>query len=80
MTTLQADFGNFVSSFDKQYEFLKDKINWDEIGRGCDGQLQHTESILDSANFSSQLDKVIGAAKSKLAPGLVKPSYLSGIS
>lgn len=41
--------------------------DWDTLGRGCDGQLQSSRDIIESKDFSDNLDKVVDAAKKKLA-------------
>ncbi|KAL6229677.1 SGNH hydrolase-type esterase domain-containing protein [Aspergillus navahoensis] len=44
-----------------------DIADWEVLGRGCDGQLDHTQSIIDSSDFSKNIDSVLEAAKGKLA-------------
>jgi hypothetical protein len=44
-------------------------FDWDALSRGCDGQLTHTEKLIDDPEFGNKLDKVIAAARAKLAPG-----------
>ncbi|KND93383.1 Lipase 1 [Tolypocladium ophioglossoides CBS 100239] len=43
-------------------------VDFDVLGRGCDGQLKISRAIIESNDFSSRLDAVIAAAKKKLAP------------
>jgi hypothetical protein len=43
-------------------------IDWEKYGRGCDVQVDYTNSLIDGVHFNAQLDDVIRAARSKLAP------------
>ncbi|PNY28628.1 Lipase 1 [Tolypocladium capitatum] len=59
----------------KLAELLKEpwaKIDFDVMGRGCDGQLKISRAIIESNDFSSRLDAVISAAKKKLASEYAK--------
>jgi hypothetical protein len=42
-------------------------FNWDSLARGCDGQLDYTQALIDGDAFSKSIDRVIDKAKSKLA-------------
>jgi hypothetical protein len=44
-----------------------DGIDWDSLGLGCDGQLSRTKSIIESTAFTNSLDRLLMAAKDKLA-------------
>lgn len=44
-----------------------EKIDWDALARGCDGQLDFTESLVNGDAFSSSLDQLLQQAKAKLA-------------
>lgn len=57
-----------LAALDKKYEWAAG-FDWDTLGRGCEGQLDHTQSLIDSGTFSSNLDAVLNAAKAKLIQG-----------
>ncbi|KAL2859377.1 SGNH hydrolase-type esterase domain-containing protein [Aspergillus pseudodeflectus] len=42
-------------------------VDADVLSRGCDGQLDLAQTFIDSSEFSSNIDKVLEAAKGKLA-------------
>ncbi|OJI89883.1 hypothetical protein ASPTUDRAFT_79749 [Aspergillus tubingensis CBS 134.48] len=48
-----------------EYGWMAD-IDWDALARGCDGQLEHTNRLINGDAFSKSLDNVIAAAKKKL--------------
>ena len=48
-----------------EYGWMAD-IDWDALARGCDGQLEHTNRLINGDAFSQSLDNVIAAAKKKL--------------
>ncbi|KAJ0413256.1 fibronectin type III domain protein [Aspergillus carlsbadensis] len=52
---------------EENYGWAKD-FDWDKIGRGCQGQLARTKSIVAGAAFTTSLDKLLSAARRKLAP------------
>lgn len=54
------------AAFDKKYDWASG-VDWDSLGRGCTAQLDHTQSLIDSSTFSSNIDAVLKAAKAKLA-------------
>ncbi|KAK4452713.1 carbohydrate esterase family 3 protein [Podospora aff. communis PSN243] len=56
-----------LASLTKDFACAK-KINFAAYSRGCEGQLQRTGDIIASDDFAKRLDKVISAAKTKLAP------------
>jgi hypothetical protein len=43
--------------------------DWDVYARGCEEQLFQTALIINKSSFQESIDKVLAAAKSKLAPG-----------
>ena len=45
-----------------------DRVDWDSLGLGCDGQLSRTKSIIESTAFTNSLDRFLMAARDKLAP------------
>lgn len=47
---------------------LKD-FDFDSLGRGCDEQIVRTRNIARSYGFATRLDRVVDAARKKLAPG-----------
>lgn len=50
----------------EEFAWAKD-FDFDTLGRGCAGQLDHTASLVGGGPFSDSLDKVLSAAKGKLA-------------
>ncbi|PWY77965.1 hypothetical protein BO83DRAFT_462084 [Aspergillus eucalypticola CBS 122712] len=50
-----------------EYGWMAD-IDWDALARGCDGQLEHTNRLINGNAFSKSLDNVIAAAEKKLGP------------
>lgn len=50
----------------KEEEWAKD-IDFELIGRGCEGQIGVSMKIINSAWYSKQLDATIEAAKKKLS-------------
>ena len=44
-----------------------ENFDWDALARGCDGQLDYSQALIDGDAFSKSLDQVIDKAKSKLA-------------
>ncbi|RYO84490.1 hypothetical protein DL764_009322 [Monosporascus ibericus] len=62
----QVALAKTAATVDKEYQWAKD-VDWDSLGRGCNAQLNRTESIINSDAFSSNIDKVLDAAKAKLA-------------
>jgi hypothetical protein len=57
---------------DKELGGRAGSIDWDAYGRGCDGQLLYTQSLIEGSHFSESLDNVLSAAKHKLADGSVE--------
>lgn len=55
-----------------------DTIDWDTLGLGCEGQLSHTKSIIESIAFTNSLDGLLLAAKDKLAPESVYKGSVFG--
>lgn len=55
-----------LSALTNEFSWAAD-YDWDTLGRGCDGQLQFSRDIIDSKDFSDGLDKIVDAAKKKLA-------------
>ncbi|EEP82612.1 predicted protein [Uncinocarpus reesii 1704] len=53
-------------SDDGKFDWAK-SFDWDALGRGCQGQLDHTQSLINSKAFSDKIDSVLKAAKAKLA-------------
>ncbi|RYP12542.1 hypothetical protein DL765_007244 [Monosporascus sp. GIB2] len=62
----QVALAKTAATVDKEYQWAKD-VDWDSLGHGCDAQLDRTESIINSDALSSNIDKVLDAAKAKLA-------------
>ncbi|RYP70471.1 hypothetical protein DL769_004960 [Monosporascus sp. CRB-8-3] len=62
----QVALAKTAATVDKEYQWAND-VDWDSLGRGCDEQLNRTEYIINSDDFSSNIDKVLDAAKAKLA-------------
>ncbi|GAT25369.1 fibronectin type III domain protein [Aspergillus luchuensis] len=54
-----------------EYGWMAD-IDWDALARGCDGQLEHTNRLINADAFSKSLDNVIAAAKKKLGSNYAK--------
>lgn len=44
-----------------------ESVDWDKLSRGCDGQLEFTNSVINSDDFSKSIDSVLEAAKAKLS-------------
>lgn len=42
-------------------------FDWDSLSRGCDGQLDYSQALIEGDAFSRSLDQVIDKAKAKLA-------------
>lgn len=63
-------------ALDRNFAWAKD-YDWDLLGLTCEEQLDRTRSIIDSGEFSKDLDTLINAAKAKLASELVNnyPSH-----
>jgi hypothetical protein len=61
-----------------EYSWVLD-FDWDALGRGCDGQLAYSKSLIAGDAFSKSLDSVITAAKQKLASELVPKLHHSGV-
>lgn len=57
-----------AAALTKEFGWAKD-YDWSRLGRGCDGQLDRSKSLISSSTFSSSIDSVLSAAKLKLAPG-----------
>ena len=55
-----------LAALDKDWAWAS-KWVWDAMGRGCEKQLEHTQSIIDSPEFSSKIDRVLEEAKKKLS-------------
>jgi hypothetical protein len=55
-----------LAALDKNFDWAGG-YDWDALGRGCDAQLDRSQAIIDSPQFSSSLDSVLSAAKGKLA-------------
>ena len=64
----QAAAAKVIVATDEQYAFAKD-WDWDALSRGCEGQIYVTRAMARSATFQRSLDKVVSAARRKLAPG-----------
>ncbi|RYP16818.1 hypothetical protein DL767_010129 [Monosporascus sp. MG133] len=62
----QVGLAKTAATADSEYKRAEDN-NWDSLGRGCDGQLDRTESIISGDAFSSNIDEILDAAKAKLA-------------
>ncbi|KAL6885245.1 carbohydrate esterase family 3 protein [Trichoderma longibrachiatum] len=54
------------AALDKKFDWAGD-YDWDALGRGCDAQLDRSQQIIDSRQFSDSLDSLLAAAKQKLA-------------
>ena len=50
----------------EEFAWAKD-FDFATLGRGCAAQLDHTATTISSSKFSQDLDKVLDAAKRKLA-------------
>ena len=69
---IEVDFeGQFAAAANKFESTFGFKLPWDleEISRTCDEQLARTEQIVNGAEYNQKLDRVVSAAKQKLAPG-----------
>lgn len=42
-------------------------LDWEDLSRGCPGQLTRSDEIIASSDFSTKLDRLIDSAKKKLA-------------
>lgn len=51
----------------EEFGWAKD-YDWDRLGRGCDEQLDRSQNIISSPSFSSSIDSVLSAAKTRIAP------------
>ena len=67
LTPAQAIVAKLAALLDKQY-WWADGYDWDALARGCEGQLARSETLVESTEFSKNLDSVIAAAKAKLGP------------
>ena len=59
-----------IVEVDKAYDFLK-SLDFSIYSRGCEGQMDVSQALIDGPAFSSSLDSIITAAKAKLGPGSV---------
>ncbi len=50
------------------FRWAKD-IDFEPVSRTCEEQLERTESLLHSTDFSSKIDGLVSMTKQKLAPG-----------
>ncbi|KAM0542975.1 hypothetical protein ACHAPJ_012532 [Fusarium lateritium] len=66
---LQAAVGEIAKLFENQFKDIAKYIDFEAKARGCEGQLTYTNSIITSNSFRSKLDRVLSAAKYKLAKG-----------
>ena len=57
-----------IAAKTKEFKYF-DKVDWDNLGRGCPGIIDLTTQLVRSDEFKGRLDKVLEAAKKKLAPG-----------
>ncbi|PGH17920.1 hypothetical protein AJ79_00819 [Helicocarpus griseus UAMH5409] len=55
-----------ATALDRMFEWATG-FDWEALGRGCAKQLDHTRSLIEGEAFSSNVDKVLEAAKTKLA-------------
>ena len=67
LTDVQAEVARLASERDNRFAALKG-VDFSTVARGCEGQLDHTDAIINSDEFSRKLDSVIEASKKKLAP------------
>lgn len=67
----QVTVAEVAAKYDEKYKWASE-IDFEKLGRGCPGQLGISSNLIDSTSFSNQIDKVLNAAKAKLASGLVK--------
>lgn len=65
--SLQSVVATLTPLLEAGYEWAKG-YDFMPLARGCLGQLAHTRDIVHSNDFSRRLDRVISAAKAKLAP------------
>jgi len=68
LTPAQAEFAKLAVKLDEKYELIKD-FDFDSLGRGCDEQIERTRNIARGYDFANSLDRVVGAARKKLATG-----------
>lgn len=64
----QAVAAKLIAEVDKEYAWAKE-VDWDSLSRGCEGQIEWSKSLATSQDFSTNLDRVLEAAKKKLANG-----------
>ena len=55
-----------IMQLTKDYAWAED-IDFGEMGRTCDQQLDHTQKLLADGAFDKRLDGLLSAAKGKLA-------------
>ncbi|KAL6864240.1 SGNH hydrolase-type esterase domain-containing protein [Trichoderma novae-zelandiae] len=56
-----------LSALDKNFAWARD-YDWDSLGRGCEGQMDRSLTMINSGLFSARLDSLLNSAKKKLAP------------
>ncbi|RYP41460.1 hypothetical protein DL768_010499 [Monosporascus sp. mg162] len=66
----QVALAKTAAMVDKEYQWGKD-VDRDRLGRGCDRQLDRSESVVKSEAFNSNVDKILDAAKAKRADDAV---------
>lgn len=68
LSTSQVIEAMIIVAEDDRFSFL-DFLDMDVYGRGCEGQMDVSQALIDGPAFSSSLDSLISAAKAKLGPG-----------
>ncbi|KAF2429956.1 hypothetical protein EJ08DRAFT_589813 [Tothia fuscella] len=66
------EFATFAAKQEGKFNWLaklaKGAADWFQLTRGCEGQLEISEKILDSSDFSARINSLLESAKRKLAP------------
>ncbi|KAL2062145.1 hypothetical protein VTL71DRAFT_6411 [Oculimacula yallundae] len=68
LTPIQTLEAKGIIKVDPAYKFLK-FLDISVYGRGCEGQMDVSQALIDGSEFSASLDSVISAAKAKLGTG-----------
>jgi hypothetical protein len=71
MSNAQVLAAKAATLVEDSFKFAKD-FDFDALGRGCENQLAHSETLLDSPQFIDRLLSLILLAKQKLALGYVQ--------
>ncbi|QIW96307.1 hypothetical protein AMS68_001825 [Peltaster fructicola] len=63
----QAILGT-IASLTEKFDWAKN-FDWSTLSRGCEGQLQITEALIQDPSFQQKIERVIAGARLKLASG-----------